>query len=81
MVYFYIILLEKIGFDYLVIKSTCAGLLAWSATELLFTGLIEGKDIPLRPIADYYAHMLGALAFGVTMGLLFKKYLFNRAKV
>ncbi|HBP63859.1 MAG TPA: hypothetical protein DD730_06225 [Desulfosporosinus sp.] len=50
--------LEKIGFDYLVIKSACVGLLAWSGTELVITDLVEGKTIPLRPIAGYYVHML-----------------------
>lgn len=71
--------LKKIGLDYLVIKSACVGILAWAFTELIFTVTIEGKYIDIRPISDYYVHILGALTFGITLGLLFKKYLFNRS--
>ena len=71
--------LKKIGLDYLVIKSACVGILAWALTEFAFTITVEGKFIELRPISDYYIHILGAITFGITLGLLFKKYLLNRS--
>jgi hypothetical protein len=71
-------LLKKIGQDYLVIKSTFIGLLMWAVTEFLFTSTVDGKYIEIRPVSDYYIHIVAAGAFGITLGLLFKKYLFNR---
>ncbi|HCF51170.1 MAG TPA: hypothetical protein DER60_12865 [Syntrophomonas sp.] len=68
-------LLQKLGQDYLILKGLTIGLLSWVLTELLFTSTIEGKYIPIRSLSDYYIHISGAVVFGVTLGLLFKKYL------
>jgi hypothetical protein len=73
MVFYYA--LQKIGLDYLVIKSASIGVLSWAFYELLFTATVEGVYFPIRPISDYYLHLLGSLIFGITMGLLYKKYL------
>lgn len=69
--------LKKLGPDHLIIKSICFSLLIWVILEILFVWLLEGPQlISPRPIADYYLQMLGSALFGVTLGLLFKRYLF-----
>ncbi|MHB8074203.1 hypothetical protein [Desulfosporosinus fructosivorans] len=67
--------LEKIGTDYLTIKSASVGALLWVFFELMFTLTVEGEYIDIRPISDYYVHIFGSLVYGITLGLLFKKYL------
>lgn len=52
-------------------------LFAWLVCELLFTALIEGKYIKIRPINDYYSHIFSAIIFGITLGLLLKKFIFK----
>lgn len=68
-------LLKTLGTDYLIIKSTGVGALSWFIFEMLFTFTVEGKFIDIRPISDYYVNLLGSLAFGITLGVLFKNYL------
>jgi hypothetical protein len=68
--------LRIIGSDFIVWKGLTAGLLTWVTMEVLFVWLIEGPDLtPPRPIADYYVHLTGGLAFGLALGLLFRRYL------
>jgi len=50
------------------------------AKELIFTGSIDGKFIPIRPISDYYSHLVGSIVFGITLGLLLKKFLIKPSK-
>ena len=69
---------EKLGSCHLVIKTTLCSLLSWLVCELLFTAIIEGKYIPIRPINDYYSHILSAMIFGITLGLLLKKFIFKK---
>jgi len=69
---------QKLGQDYLVLKGLVTGLLSWSVTEILITMTVEGKYFDIRPINDYYVHILGAIVFGITLGLLFNKYLFTK---
>ena len=69
---------EKFGSCHLVIKTTLCSLLVWLVCELLFTGIIEGKYIPIRPINDYYSHIFSAMIFGITLGLLLKKFIFKK---
>jgi ABC-type branched-subunit amino acid transport system permease subunit len=72
----FLYILKKLGFDYLIIKSIIFSLFIWINMETLFVWLIEGpKLIQPRPISDYYLHMFGSLIFGITQGLLYKKYL------
>ena len=66
---------QKLGTDYMLIKSIIIGLTAWAILEFALTSTIEGKTFPVRPINDYYVHMLGSIIFGVTFGLLFDKFL------
>lgn len=69
--------LKKLGSDYIIIKSMSVSLLVWVIMEAVFVWLIEGPGlIPGRPINDYYTHMIGSLVFGVTLGILFMRYLF-----
>ena len=75
-VLFYLVL-TIINTEHLVIKSIIFSLLVWAALELLFTAIIEGESIPVRPISDYYSHLLGAIVYGITQGLLFKQLLFS----
>ncbi len=30
----------------------------------------------MRPVSGYYSHLIGAFVFGITQGILFKRYLF-----
>ncbi|MGG1677972.1 hypothetical protein ACIFOT_19755 [Neobacillus sp. NRS-1170] len=69
---------EKLGSCHLVIKTTLCSLLAWLVCELLFSAIIEGKYIPIRPINDYYSHIFSAMIFGITLGLLIKKFIFKK---
>jgi hypothetical protein len=70
--------LKKLGPDHLTIKSICFSLLVWIIMEIFFVWLIEGpKLISPRPIDDYYLHMFGSSLFGLTQGILFKRYLFT----
>ncbi len=69
--------LKKLGTDFVVIKGLAAGLVSWVFTESISTWLIEGgpRMIPPRPMSDYYLEMSGAAIFGLTLGLLFKRYI------
>jgi hypothetical protein len=62
----------------LVIKNIMFTLLMWGILEAVFTGTIEGKFIPIRPISDYYIHMCGSIILGITQGLLLKIFLFKK---
>ena len=67
-----------LGWDNLIFKSVFIGLQSWLLLEGLFMWLIEGRNfIPLRPISDYYSQFFSVFVFGITMGLLFRKYLKN----
>ncbi|WP_423800821.1 hypothetical protein [Neobacillus sp. SAB-20_R2A] len=68
---------KKLGSCHLVIKTTLCSLLAWLVCELLFTAIVEGKYIPIRPINDYYSHIISTIIFGITLGLLMKKFIFK----
>lgn len=72
-------LLEKLGSDFLVTKVTFGSIFAWLVCELAFTFFIEGKFFDIRPINDYYNHIFGAIIFGITLGMLFKKFMFMKA--
>ncbi|MDQ7094260.1 hypothetical protein REC12_11730 [Desulfosporosinus sp. PR] len=68
--------LEKVGWDYLKMKSIISSLISWLILEVFFMWLIEGRKlIPYRPINDYYVELMGTIIFGIVQGLLFGKYL------
>jgi len=69
--------ISKLGQDYLVFKGAGVGLLSWGIFELILTATIEGNFIDIRPMSDYYIHLVGTIVFGITLGALFNKYLFN----
>ena len=62
------------GKEHVLIKATMSGIIAWLALEIIITAITEGKTIPLREMSAYYIHLLGAVVFGLTQGLLFKRY-------
>ncbi|MCG1025747.1 MULTISPECIES: hypothetical protein [unclassified Dehalobacter] len=73
--------LKLLDFDYLMIKSIGFSLFNWLMLEVIFMWLIEGRGlIPHRPINDYYSEMFGTIAFGISLGLLFRNYLFKDYK-
>lgn len=67
--------LKTLGTDYLIFKAIAGGLLTWAVLEAVFIIAIEGKFIPARSVNDYYVHIIGAIIYGFTLGLLFKKFL------
>lgn len=72
--------LKLLDFDYLLIKSIGFSLFNWLMLEVIYTALIEGRNlIPHRPINDYYSEMFGTVAFGITLGILFRKYLLKKS--
>ena len=54
-----------------------AGLITWLLWEFFFTLSIEGDTIEIRPIADYYTHLIGTFVFGASMGFLLKRKLLD----
>jgi len=73
--------LKLLDIDYLMIKSIGISLFNWLILEVVFMWLIEGRNfIPHRPINDYYAQMFGSIVYGITLGLLFRNYLFKNFK-
>mgnify|MGYP000350870119 CR=1 FL=1 len=65
----------------LIIKSIGLTLLSWLLLEVMFMWLIEGRElIPHRPVSDYYSEMIGSLIFGLTQGILFRKYLVTKTR-
>lgn len=74
---FYYTLL-KIGSDYLIIKSIAFNMLIWSVLEAFFMAVIESRIIEPRAIKDYYNHMFGIIIYGITLGVLYKKFLFKK---
>lgn len=69
-------LIKSIGEANLIVKGAFMGMLATTIAEVIFSSIIEGTHIPLRPIGDYYLHVVGSAGFGLTMGIAFKAYLF-----
>lgn len=70
--------LEKLGTDYLILKTIFSSVFIWVILELAFTAIIEGKTIDIRPISDYYMKMMGSIVYGITLGVLFKRFLFKK---
>ena len=68
---------ERLGTSNLVIKTSMFGLLLCLFLQILMATITEGKYIDIRPVSDYYTHMLGSVIFGITEGLLFKRFLFK----
>lgn len=69
--------IKAIGQTNLIVKGIFLGLLASALAEMLFSAVIEGKFIELRPLGDYYLHVAGSAFFGLGLGFFFQRYLFN----
>jgi len=67
--------INKVGSDYLILKSAFLSLFVWAVLEFFLTVTLEGKTFPYRPVSGYLAEFLGAIFFGVVLGLAFKRYL------
>ncbi|MBT2723001.1 hypothetical protein [Bacillus sp. ISL-46] len=72
--------LRKWGHRYVLLICGVISLFMWFLWELLFTMSIEGKTIPIRPVSSYYSHLISSLAYGVSMGLMLKNFIFNKIK-
>lgn len=70
--------IQFLGKTHLVYKSVFVGILSSIFTEFLFSAIIEGHYVAVRPISDYYVHAISALIYGLVMGIAFNKYLFNQ---
>lgn len=70
-------LFKKFGSCNLVFKTAVCSLMAWFVCEFVFTAIIEGKYVSIRPIKDYYSHIFSTIIFGITLGLLLKKFIFK----
>jgi len=68
----------KLGSKHLIIKCISTSILMWIALEFVFTIYIEGKLISVRPMSAYYAHLFTAIIYGITVGILFIKFLFYK---
>jgi hypothetical protein len=68
---------ERLGSDNLVIKSVMFGVLLCLILQIILKS-VEGKFIDIRPISDYYTHLFGAVIFGLSEGILFKRFLFKK---
>ena len=75
LIFYYVI--KSIGQANLIVKAAFVGMLSSAIAEILFSASIEGRFIPIRPISDYYLHIVGALLFGITMGIAFKYCIFK----
>jgi len=68
--------LNRIGPDYIILKSIVSGIISWVISEAIFTWLLEGpKLIQVRSMSDYFLQVTGALVYGVMLGLLYKRYI------
>lgn len=67
--------LKKLDSDYIIIKGLITGIISWVVTELIYTWLIEGRGFANRPVSDYYLELAGAVLFGITLGLLFQRFI------
>lgn len=73
--------LMKLGSFNIIIKSLVVSLLFWICLETVFTLFIEGNHIAIRPISDYYVHLIGAVVFAITEGILFRRFLFYKRTI
>ena len=69
---------RKLGSQHLIIKCVGVSIFMWVALEFTFKIYFEGKVIPVRTMSSYYSHLAGAFIFGITQGILFRKYLFYK---
>ena len=70
--------LDKIGHDYIVLKSLFVNIFAWVVLETLSMAIIETRAIEPRPIVDYYAQLASTIVYGVVLGFLFKRFLIKK---
>ncbi|MBC8063039.1 MAG: hypothetical protein H7Y18_20600 [Clostridiaceae bacterium] len=68
---------RKLGSKHLVLKCIEVSLLMWISLEFIFTIYFEGKLIPIRPMSAYYSNLIGAIIYGITVGVLMDKFVFE----
>jgi hypothetical protein len=73
-------LLNRLSWQNLIFKSIFISLFSWLLLEVIFMWLIEGRQlIPYRPLNDYYIELFGSILYGITLGLLFQKFLAKKS--
>lgn len=72
------LILKRWGHRYAILICVLATTLMWFTYENIMTSTIEGKTVPLRPVSDYYVHLIGSICYGVTMGLMMKGFIFKK---
>lgn len=73
------LILKRDSTKNLVIKGMMASTLLWLLLEMAATFFFEDKVIPVRPISAKMGHLGGAIAYGVTVGILLKRYIFGKS--
>jgi hypothetical protein len=68
----------KLGHDHLIIKAAMGCLLLWFVFETGFSMFIENHVIPIRPIADLFVHLAGTAAYGLSVGVFLKIFIFRK---
>lgn len=71
---------RKLGSEHLVIKCVGVSIFLWIALELVFSVFYDGKLIPQAKISADYSHLISAIIYGITEGLLFHRFLFYKYK-
>ena len=74
------IFLEKYSTECIVFKAVGLSALAWFLVECFATAYFEGKTLPIRPLEDTITHVIAAMANGIALGLLFRRFLYRKQK-
>jgi uncharacterized membrane protein AbrB (regulator of aidB expression) len=61
-----------------ILKCILGSWVSWFIYELVFTAMIEGHTIPTRPTIDHVVHIIATTAYGCTLGILLKRYIFKK---
>lgn len=77
-VIFYIVFEKWWDTNLVVIKCIIGSWIAWLVYEIMFTAIIEGKSIQVRPISDHVVHIISTGIYGLTLGLLLKGLIYNK---
>lgn len=69
---------RKLGAQHLIIKCIGVALLMFIALEFIFSVFYDGKLIPSGRMSADYSHLISAIIYGITEGLLFGRFLFYK---
>lgn len=74
----YYLVFKKLGTQHLVIKCVMGSLIIWLVFEVVFSFMIEGIHIPMRPISDHLVHITGTASFGLALGIFLRLLVFKK---